>query len=175
MKINTLCSLFAIGLIPLLAIAKMAAPTQEMGIILRTLEEKGGKPIEKLSASEARKQPTPSDAVKTLMKNRKITDMPLVSIQEIKVDGAKGPIHARVYIPIGANKPIPVVVLSLQTTTLTMQHQDRWPLRRRPFLYLLNIGKHLNVPRIKQGAYILAKLIFLILLKLLSQSCLQFF
>jgi acetyl esterase/lipase len=90
--------------------AKMAAPTEEMGIVLKALEEKGGKPIEKLSAVEARKQPTPADAVKTVMTNNKITAQPAVTVKEITVDGANGPIRARVYIPTGANKPTPVVV-----------------------------------------------------------------
>ncbi len=92
------------------ALAKMGKPTGEMDAILKTLDSKKGKPIETLSAQEARKQPTPADAVKTLMKNKKIEDQALVTVQDIKVEGAQGQIPARVYIPAGANKPMPVVV-----------------------------------------------------------------
>lgn len=93
------------------ALAKMARPTNEMNSVLKALEEKKGKPIETLSPGEARKQPTPTDAVKTVMKNKKIESMPVVTVKDIKVDGNNGvQIPARVYIPTGANKPMPVVV-----------------------------------------------------------------
>lgn len=90
--------------------AKMAKPNNEMDVVLKALQEKGGKPIETLTPVEARKQPTPADAVKTVEKTKKEAPAPTVAIKEIQLDGAAGPISARVYIPANANKPMPVVV-----------------------------------------------------------------
>jgi acetyl esterase len=45
-----------------------ARPTPEMQAILDELAALGGKPIETLSTQEARKQPTPADAVAKLMR-----------------------------------------------------------------------------------------------------------
>jgi len=90
--------------------AKMAAPNQEMNAVLNELAKKNGKPIETLTPGEARKQPTPTDAVKTVMESRKNIPEAKVAIKEIQVNGADGPIPARVYIPEGGIKPMPVVV-----------------------------------------------------------------
>src|SRR6476661_7716897 len=45
----------------------MAAPNAQMQSVLDKLASLGGKPIESLTPQEARKQPTPTDAVKALM------------------------------------------------------------------------------------------------------------
>ncbi len=90
--------------------AKMPKPNQEMDKVLTELSKKGGKPIESLTPAEARKQPTPADAVKTVMANEKISAPAAVKVTEIQIDGAAGKIPARLYIPEGANLPIPVVV-----------------------------------------------------------------
>ncbi|MBC7427770.1 MAG: alpha/beta hydrolase [Bacteriovorax sp.] len=90
--------------------AKMPKPNKEMDTVLTSLAAKGGKPIEQLDAKEARKQPTPTDAVKTVMADKKISAASTVTTKEIQVDGADGMIPARIYIPAGANKPMPVVV-----------------------------------------------------------------
>lgn len=90
--------------------AKMASPNKEMNTVLTELAKKGGKPIESLTAGEARKQPTPTDAVKAVMETKKDQPVAKVVIKEIHVDGADGPIPARVYIPEGGIKPMPVVV-----------------------------------------------------------------
>jgi acetyl esterase/lipase len=91
--------------------AKMASPNKEMNTVLTELNKKGGRPIETLTAGEARKQPTPTDAVKAVMEETK-TNMPAtkVVIKEIQIDGADGSIPARLYIPEGGIKPMPVVV-----------------------------------------------------------------
>lgn len=90
--------------------AKMASPNKEMNTVLTELAKKGGKPIETLTPGEARKQPTPTDAVRSVMKSKKEAPVTKVVVQEIMLEGGAGPIPARVYIPEGANKPIPVVV-----------------------------------------------------------------
>ncbi len=92
------------------ALAKMGKPDRDMDKVLTELQAKGGKPIESLTAAEARMQPTPADAVKTLMEKQKKTKQPdLAEVRDIELDGAAGKIAARVYIP-KAKGPLPVVV-----------------------------------------------------------------
>ena len=63
-----------------------ATPNSQMKAVLDSLATLGGKPIETLSAEEARKQPTPADAVKALLaKKGKSTQPPQVG----KVDDRK--------------------------------------------------------------------------------------
>lgn len=66
--------------------------------------------IENLTPTEARKQPTPADAVKTVVAREKI-DVPstLAEVKDIQVTGAEDMIPARLYIPKG-KQPLPVVV-----------------------------------------------------------------
>jgi len=72
------------------------------------------KPIEKLTPAEARKQPTPADAVNAVLKKQgKSTDpeslVPGVKSADRMIAGAAGQIPARVYTPAGAG-PFPVIV-----------------------------------------------------------------
>ncbi|GAC1597382.1 MAG: hypothetical protein NVS4B10_07050 [Myxococcales bacterium] len=88
-----------------------AAPNPQMKAVLDQLGTMHGKPIDKLSAKEARKQPSPADAVKALLKGqgKSVEPEPVGKVQDIRVAGAKGTIPARVYWPAGAG-PFPVVV-----------------------------------------------------------------
>jgi len=47
--------------------AAMAQPNAQMKAVLDQLASMGGKPVETLTAAEAREQPTPADAVKAVM------------------------------------------------------------------------------------------------------------
>lgn len=98
-------------------------PNEEMNKILKELEKKGGKPIETLSVDEARQQPTPTDAVRTVMASSKDANSDLLELDEvsdISVDGAAGLIPARLYRPylkttkknkgVKNTAPLPVVV-----------------------------------------------------------------
>ena len=72
------------------------------------------KPIEKLSAAEARKQPTPADAVNVVLKKKGMSTDPLVLVPGVThadrtITGAAGEIPARIYTPAGAG-PFPVIV-----------------------------------------------------------------
>ena len=72
------------------------------------------KPIEKLSAAEARKQPTPADAVGVVLKKKGMSTDPMVLVPGIKsadrtIAGAAGQIPATIYTPDGAG-PFPVIV-----------------------------------------------------------------
>jgi acetyl esterase len=83
----------------------------EMQVVIEKLASLNGKPIETLSATEARQQPTPADAVMAIMKEKNIA-VPAPKCdtvgKDIPVEG--GSIHARVYIPKEGNGPFPVIV-----------------------------------------------------------------
>lgn len=85
--------------------------TPPMQAILDQLKALGGKPIETLSAEEARKQPTPADAVKALLKAQgKPADPEAVgNIDDRSIPGPEGKISIRIYRPQGEG-PFPVVV-----------------------------------------------------------------
>lgn len=69
------------------------------------------KPLPKLSPEEARKQPTPADAVKALLKKEgKSTEpQPVGNVTDRTIPGAGGEIPVRIYTPKG-NGPFPVLV-----------------------------------------------------------------
>ncbi len=78
-----------------------AKPDMMMGKVLDTLAGLGGKPIETLSPQEARLQPTPTDAVKQILRETLKDEDPTLGIQtrDITIEGAAGPLQARVYSP----------------------------------------------------------------------------
>ena len=88
-----------------------AAPHQQMQAVLTELEALHPKPIPQLSAAAARKQPTPADAVKALLKKegKSTAPEPVGNVTNRTIPGAGGPIHIRIYTPKGAG-PFPVVV-----------------------------------------------------------------
>ena len=86
----------------------------DMQAVLDELASLGGKPIETLTPEEARRQPTPADAVMSLLKKQgKNTSpsalVPGVTSADREIPGAAGNIPARIYTPDGAG-PFPVVV-----------------------------------------------------------------
>ncbi|MDQ3196353.1 MAG: alpha/beta hydrolase [Pseudomonadota bacterium] len=86
-------------------------PDAQMQAVLDQLAALGGKPIVSLSAEEARKQPTPADAVKALLQSqgKSTAPMPVARVQDGEIPGPAGPIKARIYTPEGAG-PFPVIV-----------------------------------------------------------------
>ena len=78
-----------------------AKPDMAMGKVLDTLAGLGGKPIETLTAQEARLQPTPTDAVKKILRDTVKDENPTMGVhtRDIMIDGAAGPLKARVYSP----------------------------------------------------------------------------
>lgn len=102
--------LVSLGNTKVFADSRTLKPNPQMQKVLNALDGKKGKPIEGLSAEEARKQPSPADAVKEVMKKEKImVPDEKVSIEEIQIDGAQGKIAATVYRPEGKDiKPIVV-------------------------------------------------------------------
>ncbi|WP_295226177.1 alpha/beta hydrolase [uncultured Brevundimonas sp.] len=91
--------------------AKADGPMQKVLDELATL---GGKPIETLSPEDARQQPTPTDAVKSLLRKdgKDPSDDMGVKTSDITIPGAARPIQARIYKPHdhSEDKLHPVVV-----------------------------------------------------------------
>ncbi len=89
-------------------------PTPEMGEVLDMLQSLHGKPIAELDAKEARKQPTPADAVRKLLEERDENTDPedVGSVDNRSIAGAAGDIDIRIYKPASARegKTLPVVL-----------------------------------------------------------------
>ena len=88
-----------------------ATPDQQMQAVLTELTALNPKPIPQLSAADARKQPTPADAVKALLKKqgKSTAPEPVANVTNRMIPGAGSPIPIRIYTPKGAG-PFPVVV-----------------------------------------------------------------
>ena len=89
-------------------------PDADMQVVLDALASLKGKPIETLQPAEARKQPTPTDAVNKVLKatsqsTKPQTLVPGITSKDIMIAGAAGQLPARVYVPTGRG-PFPVVV-----------------------------------------------------------------
>lgn len=83
----------------------------EMQTVIEKLSSYGDKPIETLSATDARKNHTPTNAVMDLIEENRITiPAPMVDTtgKEIAVNGGK--IHLRIYTPKTGNGPYPLIV-----------------------------------------------------------------
>jgi len=88
-------------------------PDSDMAKVLETLQGLGGLPIETLTPEEARRQPTPADAVMKILRERKVETPPTlgVSTRELSIDVAAGPLKARLYRPEGNEQgDLPLVV-----------------------------------------------------------------
>ncbi len=78
----------------------------QMADVLDMLESLGGKPIAELSADEARKQPTPSDAVKKLLETtgRNSDPQDVLGTDDRTIAGPAGDIAIRIYTPASARE-----------------------------------------------------------------------
>lgn len=83
----------------------------QMSEVLEKFKGLKAKPIETLTAEEARKQPTLSDAINEVLKarERSSSPQPVAKVDERSIKGADGDIDARIYTPEG-EKPMPVIV-----------------------------------------------------------------
>ncbi len=88
-----------------------AQPNDQMQAVLTSLASLKPKPITELSAAEARKQPSPADAVKALLKKRgeSTAPEPVGRVVNRTIKGPGGSIPVRIYTPKGQG-PFPVVV-----------------------------------------------------------------
>lgn len=81
----------------------------QMQAVLDQLNALGGKPITGLSAKDARKQPSPADAVKELMKKQDLKPEKLGKIDDIDIKLSSGDVNGRIYKPEG-DGPFPVIL-----------------------------------------------------------------
>lgn len=88
-----------------------AKPNAQMQDVLDELAKLNPKPLGTVSAAEARKQPTPADAVKAVLKSqgKSTAPEPVASVVDKSIEGPRGPIAIRVYTPEGEG-PFPVIV-----------------------------------------------------------------
>jgi acetyl esterase/lipase len=82
-----------------------------MRSVIEKLVELGAKPLHTLTVEEARKQPTPADAVAEVIKAQGGTPAPeaVSSVKDVSIPGADGAVSARIYTPAGEG-PFPVIV-----------------------------------------------------------------
>lgn len=101
---------FALATTTLTAVAAASRPDPAMKAVLDALASLGGKPVETLTPAEARKQPTPADAVgKMLAQQGKDTAPEAVAkVENRTIKGPAGEIPIRVYWPKGSG-PFPVI------------------------------------------------------------------
>lgn len=83
----------------------------EMQAVIEKLVSYGDKPTESLSAVDARKNHTPTDAVMDLIKENNIT-LPAPGVDTVgkEIPVAGGNIHLRIYTPKTGKGPFPVIV-----------------------------------------------------------------
>lgn len=91
-----------------------AKPDADMQAVLTALAKLGPKPIENLTPAQARKQPTPADAVTAVLLQQGRDTAPTALVPGItsvdrNIQGADGQIPARIYTPAGQG-PFPVIV-----------------------------------------------------------------
>lgn len=88
-----------------------AKPDPQMQAVLDQHAALGPKPIEKLTPPEARKQPTPADAVKALLKKqgKDPGPEPVGKVEDRSIKGSGGTIPIRIYWPKG-NGPFPAML-----------------------------------------------------------------
>lgn len=91
-------------------VALPAKPNSQMQAVLDKLGTLEGKAIESLSPEDARKQPSPADAVMAILKERK-KDAPekVGKVEDITLELSSGDIKGRIYLPAG-DGPFPIIL-----------------------------------------------------------------
>jgi len=109
-NISTLAALVASASI-LCAADSPPKANKQMQAVLDQLQKLGGKPIESLTPEEARKQPSPADAVKALLQSQGKSTAPesVASVKNQTITGSGGDIAIRIYTPKGEG-PFPVIL-----------------------------------------------------------------
>jgi acetyl esterase/lipase len=88
------------------------AADADMQLVLDALAALKPQPIESLTPAQARQQPSPADAVTSVLIRRAFEDAahPRVTIQEAAYPSGKGSLRARIYRPARVNGHLPIVV-----------------------------------------------------------------
>ena len=95
------------------AAGALPQPDADMKAVLDELAALGAKPVETLTPAQARKQPTPADAVKKVMAKKGLSTAPdpAVTTQNVTYKAGDGSMQkARVYKPANASGTLPVVM-----------------------------------------------------------------
>ena len=97
---------------PTAAVDPMTTLDPDMKAVMDQLVAMNGKPIPSLSAEEARRQPTPADAVVALLQKQGKSTAPeeVGKIINRTIPGPGGALPVRVYTPKSGKAPYPVVV-----------------------------------------------------------------
>ncbi len=103
-------ALTASAVIGTAVLAQTSKPDREMQMVLDALASLGGKPIETLTPAEARRQPTPADAVKKILEqqSKSTAPEPVGNVENRTIPGPAGQIPIRLYWPSGSG-PFPVL------------------------------------------------------------------
>ncbi len=111
MKTSALAQVLTVAALSVSALSAAPKPEPQMQAVLDAHASLGPKPIETLTPAQARKQPSPADAVQALLKKQdKKTDPEAVAkVDNRSIDGPAGKIKLRVYQPAGVG-PFPVIV-----------------------------------------------------------------
>lgn len=93
------------------AIKTPAKPDSQMQAVLDELAKLNPKPLPSLTAEEARKQPSPADAVKALLtkQGKSLEPEAVEKVENKTIAGANGSIPIRIYTPKG-DGPFPVIL-----------------------------------------------------------------
>jgi acetyl esterase/lipase len=89
----------------------MPAPNASMQAVLAELAALDARPVEQLTTEQARMQPTPADAVRSLLARRGLSTapQPVASVQDATFAGPGGMQTVRVYTPVGTG-PFPLLL-----------------------------------------------------------------
>ncbi len=111
-----------IAIAPLMAVAALskpmltaqsavpAVPNTQMQAVLDKLATLGGKPIASLTPGDARKQPTPADAVMAVLKDQDKSSPAKVGMTDnVSIKLSSGNLNGRVYLPEGTG-PFPMIL-----------------------------------------------------------------
>jgi acetyl esterase len=83
----------------------------DMQRVLAAYQASGAKPVHTRSVAEARAQPTPGDAAANVAQQMGMpAKQPVAKVTDIIVQGAAGPLQARVYDPQTAHGPAPMIL-----------------------------------------------------------------
>ncbi len=118
-SVTVLSTLAVTGFIWAMVNKKMTKPIEaipppvdaDMQLVLDAMKALGGKPIPEISPDEARTQPTPTDAVMKVLKEKGESVYPaaVAGVETIKITGPNGEIPLHIYTPLGIG-PFPIVV-----------------------------------------------------------------
>lgn len=95
------------------ATASMAQPDAQMQAVLDQLAKLGAKPIETLTPTQARAQPSPADAVKAVLKaqGKPVTPEPVAKVRDSSFPGPGGAVPIRIYTPTASGSgPMPMIL-----------------------------------------------------------------